>query len=566
MNRVVTIFLSALLTLAVGLTPATPALAKSPRCPKLKIDPEKIDFRNIPLDEPGARSVLITNTSETESADILTISAEPNPPFEVEQATITCKGELAPKKSCGVNILCSPTAERKFKGHATITINGCKAEEIKLTCNGSAPVGPTRTATATPTKTATATPTRTATATATLTSTATASATPTASSTATRGSTASITATATISATATSTPSATATPTATATPGPALFVTISGSSVMGAAGSVAAYLLPLGADPNIPPSGSFTGTSFSGPVGIGLDAGGNIYVANGSSSTITAYPPGSNGDVTPSSSIGGANTTLLFPSLLTINSSNIYVANTGGGTCNGAVTVFPTSGNGNVAPSGSIVCASVANDNTQLVHPNAVALDDEGNIFVTNSSSPSVTIYLKNSSGNVAPIASIQGGNRLCSDVGIPFACCSGPQSGTCTDMTQLGSPYGITLDSKDNIYVTNQGGPPGAPGSSVTIYPPVGANTGFLNEAPTATIAGANTLLNIPAGIVLDSKGNIYVANLEAGESNNITVYPPLGSSTGTLNEAPIATINTAPSIPGNPLGLAIGQFTPPK
>src|SRR5258708_37087823 len=64
--------------------------------PKLTIDPEKIDLRNIPLDEPGARSVLVTNSSEPENAEILTISAEPNPPFDVEQSTNTCTRPLPP--------------------------------------------------------------------------------------------------------------------------------------------------------------------------------------------------------------------------------------------------------------------------------------------------------------------------------------------------------------------------------------------------------------------------------------------------------------------------------------
>ena len=293
-------------------------------------------------------------------------------------------------------------------------------------------------------------------------------------------------------------------------------------------------------------------------------------MANGSGASVSSYPPGSNGDVTPSRSIAGATTTLMFPSLLTLDSNlppNIYVANTAAEeSCHGAITIFPTSGNGNIAPSASIVCVTF-DDVTQLVQPDGVALDISGNIYVTNSGSPSVTVYTAGSKGNVAPMTTIAGGNRLCTDVGTPFACCEGGQIGTCVDSTQLGFPYGIALDSKNNIYVTNQGGPPGAPGSSVTIYAALAeGDVGFINRAPLATIAGSNTQLNIPMGIALDSSGNIYVANAEAGETNNITVYAPLGTSTGTLNEAPIATLNTAPSVPGNPIGLAIGQFTPPK
>ena len=129
----------------------------------------------------------------------------------------------------------------------------------------------------------------------------------------------------------------------------------------------------------------------------------------------------------------------------------------------------------------------------------------------------------------------------------------------------------------------------------SVLMFTPLGSSTGLLNEAPTADhqrqqhrpdqihrasrsipaatstwrtrnapscvclsadwkqhrdcstrlpqppSAGATPGLTTRDGIALDSSGNIYAAN----DGANITVYPPLGSSTGTLNEAPTATIS---------------------
>ena len=77
-------------------------------------------------------------------------------------------------------------------------------------------------------------------------------------------------------------------------------------------------------------------------------------------------------------------------------------------------------------------------------------------------------------------------------------------------------------------------------------VFPAIGSSTGILNEAPLATISGSNTGLAIPQGIAVDSKRNIYVAN--GGNFiepvSGILIYPPVGSSTGTLNEAPLATI----------------------
>ncbi|HVN63015.1 MAG TPA: hypothetical protein VMT58_00145, partial [Candidatus Binataceae bacterium] len=68
-------------------------------------------------------------------------------------------------------------------------------------------------------------------------------------------------------------------------------------------------------------------------------------------------------------------------------------------------------------------------------------------------------------------------------------------------------------------------------------------------------------TGINFPVAVALDFSGNIYVANFIA---NSITVYPPLGGSTGTLNEAPIATISGGNTGLFNPDGIAIGTANP--
>jgi Abnormal spindle-like microcephaly-assoc'd, ASPM-SPD-2-Hydin/NHL repeat len=415
-------------------------------------------------------------------------------------------------------------------------------------------------------------------------------------------------------------------------------------------------------------TGSGTGTCVDNtmldiPSGIAVDASGNLYVANednpsalcsdvgtplscctgpsagtcGNSQCTAAFTPftccigsgtgicfgnsinvfaaGSNGNATPTRTISGGNTQLLLAADLKLVGSSIFTANraksaSAAGT--GSVLSFPESGSGNLAPSVSIFTPNTLGAiPTFILAPTGVAVDSAGDIYVVNGDGPWITIYPPGSNGDVCPTGySVGGGSDECLS-GFPNGIlgCGAPGGGICSgpDITQLGLPYGIALDSAGNIYVTNDGGPPGAPGASVTIY--AAGSTG--NVAPLETIAGQsndlcsgpatpfaccsgtagdpnssctasgmplsccsgadagsctnscvdNTGLDFPEGIALDSKGNIYVANFG---NFTITEYSAFGgTSVGTLNEAPIATINTG-LVGNSPSGIAIGPFTP--
>jgi hypothetical protein len=576
MNRLFTAFLIASFTLSIaGVARAedkpTPTPTPKPACLDYS-DP--VDFGRIFVGDKVYEPFSIENTS-SQTVKMGSISTEK--PFGVSVCAGLYGGLLAAGGTCLGRVSFAPPHKGKFAETVKIEVTGCDSkrpeqkETKKANLEGVGVVGATATPTLTPTATPTATPTLTPTATQTATPTATATAT----ATATRTGTPTATSTATASATPTSTTS-TATPTATATAGTGLWV----ASNTGTSSNVTVYPLPIGSNPNISPLITITGenTQLNIPDAIALDSGGNIYVGNGSFSfsDVTVFPPGSNGNITPSRDIYGASTTLDGVYGLTLDSTgkNIYTANvtdnpSSGCTDNGAILVFPASGNGNIAPSAAIQCAYPPGDMTLLAQPSGVALDAGNNIYVTNPSGPWINIYAAGSSGNVTPSSMI--------------ACITPMQGGTCTsDLTQLGSPYGITLDSKGNIYVTNDGGPPGVPGYSVTIY---GAGSSG-NVAPLETIGGQNNLwctgagtpypcctgsgtgtcvdntgLNVPQGIALDSSGNIYVANIEGP---TITVYPPFTGSTfiGTINQAPIATINTG-FVGNSPFGLAVGPFT---
>src|SRR5208337_1676659 len=91
-----------------------------------------------------------------------------------------------------------------------------------------------------------------------------------------------------------------------------------------------------------------------------------------------------------------------------------------------------------------------------------------------------------------------------------------------------LAKPQFVAFDKNGNFYVTNECN------ATVTIYAKG-------SSVPLAIIGGSNTGLAEPEGIAVDSSsGTIYVADATAA----VFVFPPLGSSTGLLNEAPTATI----------------------
>jgi hypothetical protein len=143
------------------------------------------------------------------------------------------------------------------------------------------------------------------------------------------------------------------------------------------------------------------------------------------------------------------------------------------------VTAYPIGSSGNLAP-----LALTAD----LTYPSSIARDGQGRIYLTNSSTNTITIYAADATGNVPPLAVI-GGAR-----------------------TRLANPAGIALDGDEKIYVLNTGT------SAITIYSPLGIGTGLLNQAPTAMIAGAKTKLAAPIAIAVDTSGNIYVANQLGG------------------------------------------------
>jgi sugar lactone lactonase YvrE len=221
---------------------------------------------------------------------------------------------------------------------------------------------------------------------------------------------------------------------------------------------------------------------------IAVDTHGKIYVADTggrgagdiSNGRIAIFSAGSKGNVAPIATIVGTktidNTGLNDPVGLAINSGgDIYVLNSNGGSDNsGSITVYPADANGNVAPK-AIIANEAKDKRTQFHQPTGMALDSAGDIYVTNNSNDTVTIYAAGKFGDVAPKATI-----------------SGPDTG-------LNQPHGIGIDSDGKIYVSNDGSDnKGA--DTVTVY--AAGSSG--DAKPIAIVSGSLTGLGKPGGLAV--------------------------------------------------------------
>ena len=244
-------------------------------------------------------------------------------------------------------------------------------------------------------------------------------------------------------------------------------------------GSISIYAAGSGASGQ--PTDSIEADFDQSPAGLTFDSAGLLYVTSDSLGTeipfgvrdsITIYAPFDD-EFFEIATIEGSGTGLNEPSGIAVDGGgNIYVANAASdflGTGD-SITIYRQGSSGNVPP-----IATISGVNTGLAFPTGIALDGNLNIYVANKANDTITEYAAGSNGNVAPIATIGGSN------------------------TGLDTPSAIALDSTGIIYVTNEGGFEGG-NASVTVYP-AGSNG---NVSPGLTIAGSNTQLGRPQGIVV--------------------------------------------------------------
>jgi hypothetical protein len=280
---------------------------------------------------------------------------------------------------------------------------------------------------------------------------------------------------------------------------------------------------------------TITGGGLNAPASLGIDASGNVWVAN-YVGTLSAFSP----QGTPLSSTGYGVGTLSESYGLAIDpSNNIWVTNEetpDHSPTTGSVSAFLGAGS---ATAGSLLNGTSYFYDASVDFPRAVATDTNGNILIADYGNSSATIY--NSAGQL-----VQGGVAA-GEAALPVAIIADGSHGlwlanqgdnSVTHISSSGTllahtvccdgASAIAVDTGGNAWVANYNN------SSVSEVSSTGAV--LLGDDSSGGIAG-----NDPNGIAIDAAQTIWVANFRGnnfseltGNSGTATAGAALSPSTG--------------------------------
>ncbi len=348
--------------------------------------------------------------------------------------------------------------------------------------------------------------------------------------------------------------------------------------------------------------------SLCGPHGIGVDANGNLYVADSGNNRVLVYntpfnagsgEPGAGDPIadfvygqsgsftsrTCNLSAVGA-TTLCNPSAVALDGAgNIYIADA----ANNRMLEFapahnpPVSsdaianrsfGQSGVADFTDAVCADGRDGNPPptdhgMCNPGGVALDATGNLFVADSNNNRVLEIASPLTGTQSASLIVGQGNDFTTS-----GCNIGASAPTASTLC---APAGLTLDVLGDLYIADSGNDrvleytaPFGSDPVATIAIGQGDSSNFITSGCDRGIAPADVFglgadsLCMPAAVAVDTSNNLYVAD---SANNRVLEYDQvvaLPTPTATATSTATATMTATPSITATATATPTATSTP--
>lgn len=283
--------------------------------------------------------------------------------------------------------------------------------------------------------------------------------------------------------------------------------------------------------------------SFNEPTQIAMDGNGFFYVTDKQNNAIRRISP--QGEVITIAGNGTAgfsnkadSVTFNFPSGVAVNSGGnyIYVADQS----NNAIRLITNQSSCiTFAGDGFPGFVNASDTAARFYAPAAVAIDSSGNVYVADNGNN--VIRKITSKGSVTTLAG--SGSRGAVD-----------GTGTAASFNQ---PQALCVDVAGNVYVADQGN------NKIRKITPQGVVTTLAGNGTAGLEDGKYTAseFNSPAGIAIDSSGNIYV-----GDTNNNVIrrISPTGAVETIAGTGQQGSTNATPitSTFYNPQGLVVDQY----